>query len=353
MLLLPFVVASMIVSQPPSTATDGAATAVQCRELTIQVKLTPTALTKKSIFAKMCSLGGQPTPTVQFLVHGGTYSHIYWDFPVDNERYSYLKYAAARGYTTLAIDRIGSGKSSHPFSTQVDLSVNAYIVHQIVQRLRSDGLGTEPFEKVVLVGHSYGTFTSWLEASKYKDVDGVIGTGAMHLLNPVGAATIALYLSKPAFLEPRFSHLDPGYITTHTNTREPFFYFSPNADPAVIAMDEATKETITATELLTFPGTTILGTTKGIKAPYFNVIGQHDGIFCGIGAADCNDVEAVQAQEAPYYSPEACLESYVLPNSGHDVNLQLNAQEWFAAGVEWVDQMIGRGSRPAPGCSAG
>ncbi|MGH3929526.1 MAG: hypothetical protein ACRDTF_06065 [Pseudonocardiaceae bacterium] len=38
------------------------------------------------------------------------------------------------------------------------------------------------FEKVVAVGNSIGTLVTWLEASRYRDVDAVILTGGTHKL---------------------------------------------------------------------------------------------------------------------------------------------------------------------------
>jgi pimeloyl-ACP methyl ester carboxylesterase len=323
---------------------------VKCRELGIPVALTGSRR-NQTIYAELCSSDGKSTPTVQILVPGGSYGLIYWDFPsIGGRNYSYAKYAVQRGYTTLAIDRIGTGRSSHPFSAQIDLNTNAYILHQIVQRLRRDGLGSRPFEKVVIVGHSYGSFTSWVEAAKYQDVDAVLDTGAMHLPNPLGVAMIARYLTKPAMLERRFRGLDPGYLTTWANGRAPLFYRLSNADPRVVALDERTKETITLTELATFLPSALDGTTRRINVPVLLVAGEYDAVFCGLTAANCASSSTLRRSEAPYYSPKACLKTYVLPNAGHDINLHLNARNWFRIGIDWIDARVGRGGADAPGC---
>ncbi|MQA12824.1 MAG: alpha/beta fold hydrolase [Pseudonocardiaceae bacterium] len=320
--------------------------------MNIPVALSEGAPKDYTIYGEMCAPNGEPTPTVQLLLHGGTYSHIYWDFPYQDGKYSYVRHTVPRGYTTLAIDRIGAGNSSHPVSTKVGLESNAFTVHQIVQRLRTDGLGAGSFSKVVLVGHSYGSFTSWLEASTYRDVDGVIVTGALHELAPVGAASIATYLSWPAALNPRWRQLDPGYLTTRPDTRAPFFYNTENADPDVIAMDERTKETVTATELATFPPRMYIPTTEGIRVPVFLVVGQKDAVWCGTGGADCTSAEAVEASESPHYGPETCLQTFVLPNSGHDVNLHLNAHDWYEAADRWTDRFIGSSAERSAACPA-
>jgi pimeloyl-ACP methyl ester carboxylesterase len=118
---------------------------------------------------------------VQVLVHGAVYSHVYWDFPYQPEKYSYVRRANAAGYATLNIDRIGIRNSSHPPAASVTLQSNAAVVHQAITALRAGALGTT-FEKVVTVGHSYGTLTTMLEAEVYDDIDAFMPTGILHPL---------------------------------------------------------------------------------------------------------------------------------------------------------------------------
>jgi pimeloyl-ACP methyl ester carboxylesterase len=341
-------------SSVTTQATAMAATAsISCRNVNIPVSLTAGAPKNYSIFGVMCEPGSGHTSTVQVLVPGGTYDHIYWDMPYQNGRYSYLRYAAQHGYTALAIDPIGTGQSSHPLSALLTLGVNAFTVHEIVQGLRANGLGSSPYAKVMLVGHSYGSFTSWVEAATYKDVDAVLDTGALHGINPVGAAEIAANLSEAAYLDPsgRFHGYDPAYLTTWPNTRGSFFYNAANADPKVIALDEATKAAFAATELATFPLPIALGTTENINVPVLIAAGQKDAIFCGLTADDCSTSASLLKSEAPYFAPAACLRSYVLPNAGHDVNLHLNSTDFYAVAIAWSNEVVGTGSSPAPGCA--
>lgn len=51
--------------------------------------------------------------TLQLLVHGITYDHTYWagfDSIPSSPAYSWVTYANAQGYPTLAIDRLGNGR---------------------------------------------------------------------------------------------------------------------------------------------------------------------------------------------------------------------------------------------------
>jgi pimeloyl-ACP methyl ester carboxylesterase len=341
---------SGVTAQAAATA---ATASISCHNAHIPVSLTAGAPKTYSIFGVMCAPASGHTSTVQVLVPGGTYDHIYWDLPYENGRYSYLRYAAEHGYTALAIDPIGTGQSSHPLSALLSLDVNAFTVHEIVQDLRASGLGSSPYAKVMLVGHSYGSFTNWVEAATYKDVNADLDTGALHGINPVGAAEIATNLSEPAYLDPsgRFHGYDPAYLTTWPNTRASFFYNAANADPKVIALDEATKATFAATELATFPLPIAEGTTANINVPVLVVAGQKDAIFCGLTADNCSTSATLLRSEAPYFAPAACLRSYVLPDSGHDVDLQLNSVDFYQVAIAWSNQVVGTGSSPAPGCA--
>jgi len=322
-----------------------------CRDVNFPVKLSPNASQTYSIHGVMCAPEGGHSQAIQLLIAGGTYDHRYWDFPYQNERYSYLRFAALHGYSALAIDPIGTGQSSHPTSALLSLDVNAFTVHQIVTALRQGSVLGQTFAKVMLVGHSYGSFTSWVEAARYKDVDAVLSTGALHGINPVGAAQIAMNLSQPAMLDPRFRGWDLGYLTTWPGTRGGFFYNAAHADPQVIATDEATKAPFAATELATFPLPIALSTTQQIDVPVLVVAGQKDSIFCGLAADDCSTSATLLASEAPYYTPAACLQAYSLAYAGHDVNLHLNGRDWYAAGLAWADQVVGSDSASAPGCA--
>ena len=46
--------------------------------------------------------------TLQVLVHGVTYNLEYWDISFQPEMYSYVRFAAAQGYATLNMARLGT-----------------------------------------------------------------------------------------------------------------------------------------------------------------------------------------------------------------------------------------------------
>lgn len=314
------------------------------------------------IFVNLCLPQHGSTPkTVLLLLSGISYSNRYWDLPDPTggtKRYSFVAAANAAGYATLAIDRIGIGKSTHPISAQIDMPQNVNVARQLVEALRDGDIrsskGRVEFDKVVLVGHSLGSIMSWLAASDYDEVDGLVLTGATHRLVTAAPVFLAANLY-PAPLDPRFATkgLDPGYLTTLPGQRGAMFYApSTDFDPAVVAQDEATKETLTALE---FAGAVAaLVTPLDVRVPVFVQMGQLDSIFCSStpldGGADCSSGAAVAAQEAPAFGPNVpCVEASVTPGAGHNLNAFFSSQASFAAVISFLNARIGSGSN-TPGC---
>ncbi len=223
------------------------------------------------VHGRLCLPAGAAPDTVQLLVHGGTYNSAYWDLPYDPQRYSYQRDMAAHGYATFAADQLGAGRSSRPLSLPLSVWAAAESMHEVVGHLRAGHVGGVPFAKVVIVGHSVGSGVVAAEASTYHDVDGVVLPAL-----PVLALGAALGL-QPALLDGQLSTLgsDPLYFTTKPGARAGLFYAAGDADPAVIAADEATKDQVSVPGM----GTValfgiVLPATWGITAPVFQVVGE-------------------------------------------------------------------------------
>lgn len=279
---------------------------------------------------QLCAPAG--ASTVLLLQHGATYSSGYWDFGVQPERYSFVDFANARGLATLNIDRLGNGTSSHPAPELVTTTAHADIAHQFVQGLRSGQFG-QSFDRVVLVGHSLGSVIAVAEAGTYHDVDAVVLTALSHTVGTAFVTDFQASLAPAALVEPeRFGGLPLGYLTTVDNARARFFH-QPNADPEVIAHDEATKETYTDGEELTLiPGVI---DTLGITAPVLNLVGRFDAEFCGL-VADCANPLSLIGLESTYYPAAESFELRVIPDAGHNLNLQRNAQTTFGHITSWA-----------------
>ena len=341
-----FVVVSILLA---GLAGSAAAAPLTCSDHVFDVTLAPGETDTYQVVGTLCSKGDPSGKTLQVLIHGSTYSRIYWDFPYQSNHYSYVRAATRRGYATLNLDRIGIGASDHPDGALLDGDSNAFVVHQIVQDVRAGTTTGVAFDKVVAVGHSLGSFISIILAGTYPgDVDGVILTGVLHDVNLDFVNNVLVPSLYPAAFDPRFAgqSLDLNYLTTLPGTRLAGFYYAPNADPVVVAIDESTKETVTGGELDAVA--VLFGPlTSLIDVPALVVVGEFDGIFCG-NLVDCSDRKAVQSYEEGFFSPAACVETAVIGESGHDLNLHTNARSAYAKMLAWTQRRVGRNAGPAP-----
>jgi pimeloyl-ACP methyl ester carboxylesterase len=270
---------------------------------------------------------------VDVLTEGATYNSSYWDWPQNPALYSYVDKTLGAGRATLAYDRLGTGRSSHPVSTDVSMPADAFILHQLVQGLHLLG-----FKQVNSIGHSYGSGIAMHEAATFRDVSRVVLTGYLHAAsNPI--VTAGTY---PANQDPAFAgqNLGSGYLTSKPGVRGTNFH-SASSDPAVVAYDEAHKDLVSATGFGGFFGDR--GVTAGsnlsnqITAPTLLVVGQQDFIFCFNPAAlDCADEAGIQAHEAPYYTGASNFSASTIPSSGHDIALHPSANQSFQAINQWI-----------------
>jgi hypothetical protein len=210
--------------RPPAAAAQAAGLpALTCSAHTLAVRIADPGPADHDLRGQLCYRGSHEPATVQLLVHGATYNHLYWNFPYGNGYYSYVDAATAAGYATFDTDRIGDGTSSHPPSSELTLDAGAVPLHDAVTALRKGAVDGHAFQHLIMVGHSVGSVEAWIEIARYHDVDAVIITGALHAMTPgIGALESDLC---PAADAPAFGGfgLDPGCLTTLPGTRGSLF----------------------------------------------------------------------------------------------------------------------------------
>lgn len=338
-----------------------------CRDVEVPVPATvlgtgaPAASGDLTIFGRFCIPKGKPPATVLLALHGITYTSEYWDSDFEPETYSFTKKMTDAGYAVLAVDRLGYGQSTHPPSSAVTLDTQAEVANELVTSLRNGAVESTPFRRVVLVGHSYGTATSWRTTSKYNAADAIIGTGWGSTIQtqPLARFFTGFY---PAALDPKFRDkgYDPGYYTPLPGGRnQDFLYDLSNVDPEVVRYDEdVLRDTVTGGEGSTFYnryGAIPLGQlppssetqeiplsdqTRSITVPTFHVNGASELFFCGTNQNHCTSSQELQREEAKYFSPEACFRAAVTPHAGHNLNFQRNAQFTYDTVLTWLDQAV-------------
>lgn len=310
--------------------TQASANARSCSRETVSVKLSDTSVQTYNVVGWLC--GSTRNNVVQLLVSGLTYDHTYWD---QSPAYSYVRFANAAGVATFNIDRIGVGESDKPPAAEVTVPSEAFVVKQIVHRLK-DHYG---FKKVIGVGHSLGAAILMIEGS-YPDagVDGLILADYTHAGNVPFIIEISS-LRYPAAEDPKFAGagLPEGYVTSLPGTRGYQFFNEDFADPRVIAADERLKATGTTGELSTINVARNPAYSSAIKAPVLFVVGQKDRLDCdeAIVGLSCQNSKAIEDREESLFPNVRSFEAFTLRSSGHSTNLHFDAVVWYLKANLW------------------
>ena len=118
-----------------------ASAAVTCEDVytPVNIGLTPLVPSLERMYGRLCAPQG--AQTVQVLIPGGTYDSSYWDIGFEPDSRSYTRAQNKAGIATLAVDRLGTGRSSKPLSALVTASTQASAVRCFVDdtRLRQAG----------------------------------------------------------------------------------------------------------------------------------------------------------------------------------------------------------------------
>ena len=92
----------------------------QCEAMQVSVSL-PQVTVATTLYGELCERAGTSPSAVQLLVHGATYNSYYNDWPNRPGYYSYVRLMTGAGYATFNIERLGYGRSTHPYSGQVTI----------------------------------------------------------------------------------------------------------------------------------------------------------------------------------------------------------------------------------------
>jgi pimeloyl-ACP methyl ester carboxylesterase len=300
---------------------------------TLPVSLTEGGPTDQEVYAEL-SLPEGATPTVvQLLVPGFTYDHRYFTVPGE---LNYVEAMTRAGYAVLALDRIGTGRSSRPPSAEVTAASNAHVLHQVVRALK-DGTFGPAFETVIAVGHSYGSGVVLVEDAAHHDLDGLVLTGMLHTTAPLHAKAIDLFhqASEDELLKDR-ADWPENYATHKPGNRARLLEAPGKVAPEISAYNEEIKGTATLGEGMTLTETYAPELSRAVRVPTLIVVGALDQLFSG------DDQEAVLDKERACYSEAAELEIAVIPETGHALTIHPTAPEFFAVVVDWAGRKVAK-----------
>jgi pimeloyl-ACP methyl ester carboxylesterase len=119
------------------------------------------------------ALSATSTHRVNVLVHDITTGGWFWRMP-GHPDVDYAGRLADKGEVSLVIDRLGYDASPVARGTSTCLGSQADVLHQIVQQVRAGTSAIPKPDDVVVHGHSVGAAIVQAEASRWKDVDGLV-----------------------------------------------------------------------------------------------------------------------------------------------------------------------------------
>lgn len=273
-----------------------------------------------------CTPDGGPGKAVQLLTHGIGFDRSYWDLSFNNYNYSYVEQALAAGYSTFSHDRLGIGESARADPIQdVQSFLETSALVALTKMLKDGGIPgvSETYEKVIHVGHSFGSVQSYALTRDYPELSsglilqGFSQNGSFLPYFQLGGNFVAVQTT------PLASDYSAGYFAAGNPSGVQTNFFSPGMfDPAILNLAYSTGQPVSQGELLT-----IGGAASGINpftGPVLIITGGRDVPFCG---GDCTltgdpSLPNIPSSSIPNFPNAKTVEVVIVPEAGHGLNLQ-------------------------------
>ncbi|KUL89228.1 hypothetical protein ZTR_03653 [Talaromyces verruculosus] len=278
-----------------------------------------------------------PQPTVQVLVHGLLYNKSYWSGLRSapdhlSTPYSWEKTATSRGYHVLNIDRLGCGKSTQPDPIdELQDDVQRDVLHEIYLQLRAGAIGGQKFDRIIHVGHSYGSILGSIVSDEYPDdIDHLVMTGWTYVDLPVkGNHTMSMMVSASVWKHEKYYHLSPGYFVIGDIGSKETGCFTGNYDRSLVSLDYELQDVTGLGELTS---QTIVSKYKG---DVFVLQGERDLALCETRDLEIMDTSEVAATKN-YFPKARNVEWHILPDTGHCISLHLSAEHGANIVHDWL-----------------
>ncbi|KAJ6517870.1 hypothetical protein C8R47DRAFT_999825 [Mycena vitilis] len=292
------------------------------------------------IFCRPDNASPKSEEVIQLLVHGFTYTGAYWSPPVEEFRnYSYAAFSCERGLSSLAVDGLGVGLSSRPKNpSDVQLATISSTLSQVARHLKSTSIvpGAKPFKKIIGIGHSAGStalnFGAIVDGPQ-SPFNGLILTGELITEPGVSSPIIPPLVPARDDTPQRWGALDPGYVTTSNRTI--FYPADPTTfSPRMLMLDNLMKDVGSSVPGSQNPSSSLTTQYTGAVA---KVVGSEDRFFCA-GTGRCGDVAVLNITERAVWPAARSFDVVVAKGSGHDLNLDFEANGPFNTLVGFVEQ---------------
>lgn len=293
---------------------------------------------------------------LQIATHGLIYDKRYWDVAVNPSEYSYVEAVLEAGYSILTYDRLGTGRSDKPDAYEiVQAPLQEQILRKITEMARSEDLLTQArecnnalpevsFDKVIHVGHSYGSFLTSALLADYGDLsDAAVITGYIPNSHLTDTTVTSFGYELASENDPAtFGDRPSGYIVpgTASAVQTIFFWDKPSEsgdvggfEPALLRYGNSIKQPVTIGELITV-STLNLGVAPEFKGPLQYMEPEHDFAICG---GDCKNTYSLDTLKLLY--PQATdVNVYLQPDTGHGLTFHRNARSGYQVTLDWLDK---------------
>lgn len=176
--------------------------------------------------------------------------------------------ALSRNYSTFAYDRLGLGSSSHgePVN-EIQTNLEVAALHALTTQLRQTAVPgiTASYDKVLHVGHSYGSIQTWALTATYENIsDGIVLTGFSESGAFVPYFTLGGNYILARDASPSLASYPAGYLATADATAVQINFFAPgNFDPEILEATYRAGQPVTVGELMTLGDVTTGNNTFG------------------------------------------------------------------------------------------
>ena len=194
-----------------------------------------------------------------------------------------------------------------------------------------DSSSGKKFNRVVFVGHSYGSVLGNAQATNHPDdISAFVLTGYGVSILPVAAQLPQTLPISAALYSPKFADRSPAYLVTSSKPgRRNYLWGKPGTyDEGAFQKDFADFDVVGLGELLSIGG----GLKEAPKstAPVYIVTGDSDGVFCFLNT--CGNGRLSPQARACSLFPRASKCDYSIPRgTGHMISLHFSAQASFQA----------------------
>lgn len=284
--------------------------------------------------AKLCVPSGGTPDRVVIMIPGATQNSNYYDLNYQPEKYNFARYLRSRGYSTLLLDRLGTGNSGRPHSRKVDVIAQATALHHVITEVKAGNVGGANFTTIITLGHSLGVGVVATEAALHHDIDALIVSSMVHAPDPgpILDVVYSTYMRANQSTELVDNGFDDGYLTN-----KPVDALPQDIDPPVFEAIRQHMDVVSTNEaqIDLFVSTPL---TRLIDVPVLMTLGNQDAFMCGpLTGLDCSTAETVKAAEQAFYSGSPAFSTFVLDGAGHDVYLDTQAPIHSKAIADWLD----------------